>query len=947
MADRIKGITVEIGGDVTGLNKALAGTNNEIKSTQDHLKDVERLLKLDPQNTVLLEQKQRLLSDAVDQNVSKLDALKKSNEGVTANNEKYEEWAAAFSKIQEQTTKAEKKLSELKKEQKEFVKGSDEYKEVQSKIEETEKKISDLGKQAKDTYEQLGKPMSVEQYDALQREIVSTELEIKRLTSETESFQKALDGVEDDPIDILKKSIARANEEIRTTQSELAEVERLLNMDSSDIRVLEQQQRLLSDAITETVSKLDTLKDEEKLVQEQFKRGEVSQRQYDALQREIIATEQDLRKLEDQAREVNDSIEKIDEDPIEDVKKAADKAGDALENAGKDASNFGDFLKAGAIVETAKSIAGAISDLNEETKEYRKIMGTLETSSEAAGYSAGQTAQTYNQLYGVLGDDQTAATATANLQALGLSQAQLMELVKSTVGAWAKYGDSIPIDGLSEAINETVKTGQVTGNFADVLNWGSKEGETFGVRLKENIEFTKLSEQQLRWMTEAQREEYKATKEQYDAIEAYNKKVEDAASAEDFFNIALEECSTEAERANLVMQAMTDQGLTKSGEAWRENNADIVAANESQAEFTEKAAEMAERVAPAMQAVKDGGNDLFQVFLDATEQIDFEGLSETIGTVFDVVSAIITFLIENYEPILAVLAGIAAGLVALQLASLIGTLASVASGATTVAAAFPLIGSAISLLTNPIFIVTAAIVAVVALIAMKGDEIQAILQKLDGWLQSVFATDWTNIFGPVLGSILNGFFANLKNIWDSIYQIFNGVIDFIRGVFTGDWERAWNGVVQIFGGILNGIVAVAKVPLNGIIGLLNGAVGAINYLIGGLNRIGFDLPDWLGGGSFRINIPSIPSIPYLAKGGILSEGSAVVGEAGPELLTVGNGRAVVQPLSGNNGHLDSQVGGSASGGPGIIEIVVPVTLDGRQVGEATYRYIQQRERAYG
>lgn len=76
MADRIKGITIEIGGDTTGLNKALKGTNSEIKTTQSQLKDVERLLKLDPKNTELLAQKQKLLSDAIKETNGKLETLK-------------------------------------------------------------------------------------------------------------------------------------------------------------------------------------------------------------------------------------------------------------------------------------------------------------------------------------------------------------------------------------------------------------------------------------------------------------------------------------------------------------------------------------------------------------------------------------------------------------------------------------------------------------------------------------------------------------------------------------------------------------------------------------------------------------------------------------------------------------------------------------------------------
>lgn len=82
MADRIKGITIEIGGDTTGLNKALSGVNKEIRDTQGQLKDVERLLKLDPSNTELLKQKQKLLSDAVGGTADKLETLKKAEKQV-------------------------------------------------------------------------------------------------------------------------------------------------------------------------------------------------------------------------------------------------------------------------------------------------------------------------------------------------------------------------------------------------------------------------------------------------------------------------------------------------------------------------------------------------------------------------------------------------------------------------------------------------------------------------------------------------------------------------------------------------------------------------------------------------------------------------------------------------------------------------------------------------
>ena len=761
----------------------------------------------------------------------------------------------------------------------------------------------------------------------------------------------------------LSKALSGVNKEISTTQKQLRDVERLLKLDPGNVTLLEQKQRLLADSVEQTKQKLDSLKNAEKQVQQQFAQGKVSQAQYDALQREIVATEADLRKAEkaasslqdeiaqskgesalkqlgDAASETASKVKKIDEKPIEDVEDAAKDADDALEEAGDSASSFADHLKADVLVEGIKEIVSGIKDLNEETKEYRKIMGTLETSSEAAGYSAEETSEAFSQLYGALGDDQSAATTTANLQAIGASQKDINSLISSAVGAWAKYGDSIPIDGLAESINETIRAGQVTGTFADVLNWGSKEGETFGVMLKENTEEN----------------------------EEWNKAVQEASSAEDFFNLALQDAETQADRTNLVLQAMADQGLSDVGDAWYSNNKDIVDANNAQLEFTKKAAELSERVQPVLTAVQEGINGIMQAILDATAGIDMDTIVGYVQSFFDAVSNVVSFLIENKEIVIGVIGAIGLALTALKIVEFVQ---SVISG---------------------ISANSSALIAVLVLIVTKGEEIKAWLAGFNEWLQGVFATDWTEIFGPVLGNVLNGFFSLLKGIWDGVYQVLNGVIDFIqgiftgnweqawsgvqqivsgvwsyitgiitgacdliegillgldswlqgvfktdwteifgpglgdiinafmrnventwnaikqifqgvidfvKGVFTGNWEQAWQGVVNIFGGLFNSLINMVKAPLNGIIGLLNGAVGAINSLIGGLNSISFTMPKWLGGGHFGLSIPYIPNIPYLAKGGILSQGSAIVGEAGPELLTMMGNRAMVQPLTSN------------------------------------------------
>lgn len=278
---------------------------------------------------------------------------------------------------------------------------------------------------------------------------------------------------------------------------------------------------------------------------------------------------------------------------------------------------------------------------------------------------------------------------------------------------------------------------------------------------------------------------------------------------------------------------------------------------------------------------------------------------------------------EQLQTIMTILAVIAA----------ISPLASLISKISGMVAQLPTIINGVStamtwLAANPIALVIAAIVALVVLIATKGDEIQAMLQKLDDFIQGVFTKDWTEVFGPVLGNILNGFFDTLKGIWDGIKSIFDGIIDFIRGVFTGDWERAWKGVKEIFSGIAKTLVAVFKAPLNAIISLINGAIGGINWLIEKINNgIGKTLGFSLG---------TIGTIPLLANGGILSKGSAIVGEAGPEMLTVNNGKAIVQPL-GN--------GGSTASAP--IYITVQSVLDGKVIGQSVTKYQNRQARALG
>ena len=118
MAEKIRGITIEIGGDTKGLTKALQGVNKEIKGTEKSLKDVERLLKLDPKNTELLAQKQKLLADASTQAAKKVEELHKiekqmSDAGIDKN-------SAQFMALRREIVEAEASLKDAKKASDEF-----------------------------------------------------------------------------------------------------------------------------------------------------------------------------------------------------------------------------------------------------------------------------------------------------------------------------------------------------------------------------------------------------------------------------------------------------------------------------------------------------------------------------------------------------------------------------------------------------------------------------------------------------------------------------------------------------------------------------------------------------------------------------------------------------------------------------------------------------------
>ena len=368
----------------------------------------------------------------------------------------------------------------------------------------------------------------------------------------------------------FKKQLSNVNGELKNLKSDMQLVSAEFDGQANSLEALTAKDKILRAEFEQQQEKVRALAEALEETSEAY--GE-NDRRVDGYRRQLNQAKVDLIKME---RALQDNDRYMDE-----ARRSTDKAAHSIDGFGKEAKDAAggmdsmgggvkDFISkiggikgaivGGAVVGSLVAVKDAIMGVVESTAEYRKIMGTLEISSQNAGYTALETEEAYRKLYSVLGDTQTAATTVANLQAIGMEQDDLMKVVNASIGAWATYGDSIPIDGLAEAINETIKAGQVTGVFADVLNW--------------------------------------------------------AGVSEDEFNAKLEAASTQGQRQNIVLQELARQGLAEAGRGWIEANEDIVAMNAAQADWEEATGRLGEALAPAATALVTFGTGAVQVVTD-------------------------------------------------------------------------------------------------------------------------------------------------------------------------------------------------------------------------------------------------------------------------------------------------------------------------------------------
>ena len=533
----------------------------------------------------------------------------------------------------------------------------------------------------------------------------------------------------------LAKALEGVNDKSSKLSKELGDINRLLKMDPGNVDMLAQKQKVLAEAVNNTSSKLETLREAERQVQEQFARGDASAEQVRTLQREILGTEKKLEGYKKAVKETDEELKKLSEaadgagDDLDEfgkksdrakerVKKLADAA-DEMEKKGKSLEDTLSNIGTNGLTALTGAVAGAIAGLTaaaESTRQYRTEMTKLDTSFTDNGHSSEAARTAYTELQGILGETEQSVEAANHLAKLTDNEKDLATWTGDILpGVFATFGASLPIEGLTEAANETAKVGQVTGPLADAINWATAESEAWSTALSGNDA----------------------------ALKAFEKAVADGETAEDAFNAALATTSTEQERQALITQTLSSL-YGEASTKFKETNADVIAANQANEAWTASFAELGAVVEPIITEVKTFG-------------------AELMTNIVPVVQA----LLDNLPTVGVILAGLTASLVSFKIAAFAAKAATEGMTLAQKAAAVAqtLLNAVMN--ANPIGLIILAITALVA----------------------AFVTLWNNCEG------FRNFWIGL---WENIKKVAASVGDWLKNFFTKTIPNFVNTAVNFF-----------------------------------------------------------------------------------------------------------------------------------------------------
>lgn len=932
MGNRIKGITVEIGGDTTGLDKALRGVNSSINKTQSALNDVNKLLKLDPSNTVLVAQKQQLLSQAVSQTSDKLEALESAQEQVTA----------AFQK------------GDI---------GQDKYQAFQREVEETRGKLN--------------------QY---KNDLSSLQTEQDRLSSNTARLEKlfSLTGTQvDDYADVLGSKLVSAikNGTANSDQMKTAieKIGKSATGGKADIRQL-------TDA-------LDTVDDGEairNLIEELKQAGDAAQDTAEDVGQIAENTKgAALMQTADQLSAVGDKIQDIGTkamDAYSETENAVIKVNAYFGETGQAAEESANVIKAvysDGVGESMDSVADAVLIV-------KKNLGDL---SETDLTNLTQQAITLDELYGI-DMNETLRGVNSLMQQYGLTAQEAMDyIVVGTQNGLDKTNELG--DNLSEYAGKFSQAGYSASEYFQLLDNGLKNGAYNLDKVNDAINevttrlvdgtigesigsfSTKTQELFTSWQNGG------ATQKQ--VIDSIVADIGNCTNQQEALNLAALAFGTMAEDGNLkFITSLTSVGSTyDSVKGSAQGMFDATTTPMQQMESNtrklqqalvplgEKLAELANAILPPLVSVittvggwfekLPGPVQNFVIILGALLAA-FTALTPVIAAISVAMGALNISML----PIIAVIAAVAtaiAGIIAIiqnwgaitqwfgELWNTICTgigamvdslkawfsnlwthLQSVWEGiCNVVQTAVMLLGSiiqgAIDIITLPFQmiwenckgIVSSVWEGIKSVVSSAIHAVSSTISSVMGAIKNVISTVWNAISSKV-SSVLNAIKTTVSTIFNAVKSVassvWNGIKSVISSVVDGIKSKVssvFNGVKSTVTSIFNGIKSTATSVWNGIKDAIikpveaakNAVKGIIDKITGFFSGMKLELPKiklphFKISGKLSLSPPSVPhlSIDWYKEGGILTK-PTVFGMNGSSLMAGGEaGKEAVLPLKG-------------------------------------------------
>lgn len=618
----------------------------------------------------------------------------------------------------------------------------------------------------------------------------------------------------------LKKGLADANRQIRLSNSEFQAAAAGMGDWTKSEEGLTAKIKQLNTNIDIQSQKVSALQKEyEAVAAEKGENSKEAQNLKIRINAETKALKESEGQLQYASQALNDFGKKTDE-----ADQKTNKFTGGLKNL---ASGAGNAIK-GLGVAAAGLVAGFLA-IGEATQDTMEDLGKLDAAFTTAGHSVDTARNTYQRLVGVLGETDQSVEAANHLAQLTKNEKELAKWGDIATGVYATFGDSLPIEGLTEAANETAKVGKVTGPLADALTW--------------------------------------------------------AGASEEEFNKQLEKCNSEQERATLITETLNGMYI-EAAENYRRVNGDLILAREAQAEMTNTMAEMGRIAMPITTELKFAFADLIKSLIPGVSQLanGIQGLaSGTEGAgalVTSGISVIISQLTSKLTEAIPMITNIAGAIVPALLQGIMNTLPSLVSGAAQLIVtitnallqALPklttvlmeIIISLINVLSEALPQIVVAIIEIVpqlieALLAAIPQLIDAAIQFLMSIVQAIpTIIDALIVALPqIITTILNAVVQALPQLLQAAIQLLMAIVDAIPTIITA----LTTNFPQIISTIVTAVIDAIPQLLDAAIQFLMAIIDAIPTIIDALVS---NLPSIIS----TITTTLINNLPKLIKAAI-------------------------------------------------------------------------------